>query len=402
MPELQTHAVTGALGYSGRYIAQRLLDKGHDVISLTSSSRKDSSLAEKIDTRPFHFDEPDKLTKALQGVSVLYNTYWVRFNHEMFTHSDAVRNTLVLFESAKQAGVERIVHISITNPSAESNLEYFREKAVLEKALIETGISYAILRPAVIFGKEDILINNIAWFLRNFPVFGVFGDGEYKIQPIYVDDLAGLAIDHGERRENIIVNAIGPETFTYKGLVEEICRALGINRKIMSISPWLGHLVAKIIGRLVGDVIVTRPEIEGLMSNCLYVDSTPTGTTALSKWARENAGLLGKHYHNELARRRRVKKPSEGGAEMRTTILEIYALIVCLPSIFCLSILASIGLYDIVQIIFPEFTLGGSGNIIAERQSALQSLVIVLISGAVSLAVFSLHWLIGNKAREAR
>ncbi len=303
MSELQTHAVTGALGYSGRYIAQRLLDKGHDVLSLTNSSRRDSILSGKIEAKPFNFNESDKLTDALRGVSVLYNTYWVRFNHEMFTHSEAVKNTLTLFESARNAGVERIVHISITNPSAESNLEYFRDKAVLEEALIETGISYAILRPAVIFGTEDILINNIAWFVRNFPVFGVFGDGEYKIQPIYVDDLAKLAIEQGESREDVIVNAIGPQTFTYKELVEEICRALGINRKIMSISPWLGYLVAKIIGRIVGDVVITEPEIKGLMANCLYVDSAPAGSTALSAWLKENAETIGKHYHSELARR---------------------------------------------------------------------------------------------------
>ena len=61
--------------------------------------------------------------------------------------------------------------------------------------MTKSGLSYAILRPAIFFGREDILINNIAWMLRRFPFMGVFGDGEYRLQPIYVDDLADLLID---------------------------------------------------------------------------------------------------------------------------------------------------------------------------------------------------------------
>jgi uncharacterized protein YbjT (DUF2867 family) len=101
----------------------------------------------------------------------------------LFNHADAIHNTLVLFNAAKAAGVRRIVHLSITNPSVTSPLEYFRGKAILEQALRELGIPYAILRPTVIFGKEDILMNNIAWVLRHMPFFGVFGDGTYRLQP---------------------------------------------------------------------------------------------------------------------------------------------------------------------------------------------------------------------------
>ena len=224
------HAVTGAYGYSGKYIAQRLLDEGNTVITLTNSLSRRNPFGDRIKAFPFHFDQPDLLTEQLRGVSVLYNTYWVRFNHRLFKHADAVRNTLVLFEAAKKAGVQRIVHVSITNPSEDSPLEYFRGKAVLEKALIASGVSYAILRPAVLFGKEDILINNIAWALRRLPVFGVFGDGQYRLQPIYVDDLASLAVEQGKKRENIVINAIGPESFTYRELVAKIGQLIGKER----------------------------------------------------------------------------------------------------------------------------------------------------------------------------
>src|SRR5260221_4438566 len=220
----EVHAVTGAFGYSGKYIAHRLLEAGEEVITLTNSLDRPNPFGERVKAYPFHFDDPTALAASLRGVSTLYNTYWVRFNHKTFNHDMAIANTLTLFAAARAAGVRRIVHVSITNPDPGSHLAYFKGKARLEQALIESGISYAILRPAVLFGKEDILINNIAWMLRRFPAFGVFGDGKYCLQPIYVDDLAQIAVEQGQRQENCIVQAIGPETFTYRELVKTIGR----------------------------------------------------------------------------------------------------------------------------------------------------------------------------------
>ena len=304
MGESQIHAVIGAYGYSGKYIAWKLLEKGHTVITLTNSLHRANPFGKKIRAYPFNFANPAELIESLKGVSVLYNTYWVRFNHKLFRHEDAVKNTLVLFASAKAAGVNRIVHISITNPSEKSHLEYFSGKAKLEKALIDSGLSYSILRPTVLFGKEDILINNIAWLLRKLPVFGVFGDGEYRLQPIYVNDLAALAVDEGESTENSIVNAIGPETFTYKALVETVGEIVGVKKPLISIPPCIGYLAGQLLGMLVGDVLITREEIEGLMADLLFVDSPPTGETKLTQWARKHAESLGRTYTSELRRRK--------------------------------------------------------------------------------------------------
>ncbi len=303
MFESETHAVTGAFGYTGKYIAQRLLQRGVHIHALTNSVKRVNSLGEQVKVYPFNFDKPELLTNSLRGVKVLYNTYWVRFNHKLFTHEDAVANTEVLFESAKRAGVERLVHISITNPSVESHLEYFSCKAKLETALKRSGMSYAILRPAVIFGAEDILINNIAWMLRKFSVMGVFGDGQYRLQPIYVEDLADLAVREGYSRENITVDAIGPETFTYRQLVETIAEIIGKKRPIVRVGPGLGYWIARLLGWIVGDVILTRGEIEGLMTELLYTESSPVGTTCLTEWIRQNRDQIGRKYSHELKRR---------------------------------------------------------------------------------------------------
>lgn len=300
----QIHAVTGAFGYSGKYIALKLLDKGFSVRTLTNSINRENPFGNRISVYPYNFDHPEKLVESLGGVKVLYNTYWVRFNHRLFTHADAVRNSLTLFEAAKKAGVERIVHVSITNPSSETNLEYFQGKAILEKALIDSGISYAILRPAVLFGKEDILINNIAWALRKLPVFGVFGDGNYGIQPVYIDDFADLAVKQGAAREDSIINAIGPESFTYKELVKTIGRLIGKNRPVISVPARIGYMFARVVGWLVGDTFLTWEEIKGLMAGTLAVDTPPTGSTKLTEWVASHSETLGRKYTSELARRK--------------------------------------------------------------------------------------------------
>lgn len=305
MHEKEAYTVTGAFGYSGRYITRMLLEEGLPVQTLTNSTGRENPFGNRIRVCPFNFHSPEKLTENLKGTKVLYNTYWVRFSYKnSFTHAEAVRNSLLLFDSAVKAGVEKIVHVSITNPSLDSDLEYFKGKAILENALMEAGVGYSILRPAVLFGREDILINNIAWFLRKFPFFGVFGDGAYRLQPIYVDDLARLAVEQGKSGDSSVIEAIGPETFTFRGLVKSIGGIIGKSRPIVSIPPAMGLVVSRAVGALVKDVVLTHDEIRGLMEDKLYVDAPSAGRTRLTQWAGDHASTLGLKYTSELARRK--------------------------------------------------------------------------------------------------
>jgi uncharacterized protein YbjT (DUF2867 family) len=296
-------AVTGAFGYSGRYITKRLLAAGHEVITVTNSIHRANPFGEKVTVHPFNFKEPGKLCDSLRGVQTLVNTYWVRFDHRLFTHGQAVANTKVLFNAARQAGVRRIVHVSITNPDSTSALPYFRGKAELESSLKGLGVSYCILRPTVLFGKEDVLINNIAWSLRHLPVFGVFGAGDYKLQPIYVDDLAESAARKAEGGGDEVLEAIGPETFTYRELVAGVRSALGVKRPIISVPPGLGYWGCRLVGLFVKDVVITREEIRGLMEGRLYVDAPSLGATRLTEWIDRHKDTLGRHYTSEMARR---------------------------------------------------------------------------------------------------
>ena len=305
------HVVTGAFGYSGRYIAQRLLDAGAEVRTLTNSPGRENPFGGRVEAHPLSFDEPAKLTESLRGAAVLYNTYWVRFNHRTFKHATAVDNTRRLFDAARAAGVGKVVHVSITNPSEDSPLEYFRGKALLERALVESGLPHAILRPAVLFGGPDILVNNIAWMLRRLPVFAVFGDGSYRLQPIFVEDLAELAVREGGGRDNTLTEAIGPESFTYRQLVQAIGRIIGKARPIVSVPPAVGYGLGRIAGAILRDVVITRQEITGLMAGLLHVDAPAAGRTKLTDWAARNADTLGTRYASELARRRDRKTAYE-------------------------------------------------------------------------------------------
>jgi len=296
-------AVTGAFGYTGKYIARRLLEAGQDVITLTGRpERALPEFAGRVRAFPFHFDEPKQLRASLEGVDTLYNTYWVRFDHGEQTFALAVENTRALFGAARAAGVRRVVHVSITNPSLDSPLPYFQGKAALEQSLIESGLSYAILRPTVIYGAEDILINNIAWILRHFPVFAIPGSGSYRLQPIFVEDMAELAVQAGLRTENLVSDAVGPDIFSFDELLDLLAGSLGSRALRLHLPAGLALALSRVIGTLLGDVVLTQDEIAGLSANLLVSSAPPSGWTRLEDWLKENRAAVGLRYASELKR----------------------------------------------------------------------------------------------------
>jgi len=295
-------AVTGAFSYSGKYVAQRLLARGEEVITLTSHPNRPDPFDGKVKAFPLDFNDEHGLTRALKGVDVLVNTYWIRFDYGQNTQSRAVENTRKLVNAASAADVKRIVHISITNPSADSPLPYFWGKAANEKAVIESGMAYAILRPTVLVGAEDILINNIAFLMQRFPFFGLPGDGSYRLQPICVDDLADLIVEGVYAKNNYVIDAVGPDNFTFKEMVELIGEKTGSKRLLISLPPKLALLAAQFLSLFLGDVLLTPEEVDGLMSGLLVSKEPPRGKTSLRDWLDANKGRVGQRYASELER----------------------------------------------------------------------------------------------------
>jgi uncharacterized protein YbjT (DUF2867 family) len=294
-------AVTGAYSYSGKYITRRLLAQGHDVLTLTGHPNRLDPFGGKVKAYPLDFDV-ESMARSLAGVDTLYNTYWIRFDYGANTQARAVENTARLFQAAAAAGVRRVVHISITNPSVDSPLPYFRGKALNEQALIQSGLSYAILRPTVLFGLEDILINNIAYLLRRFPVFALPGSGSYRLQPIFVDDLAALALEAGASNENLLWDAVGPEIFTFQEMARVIGQSIGHLRPLVPVPAGLALAASRVISAFVGDVVLTRDEVDGLMAGLLVSSQPPRATTHLADFLTANKNAIGMQYASELKR----------------------------------------------------------------------------------------------------
>lgn len=306
-----TVVITGAFSYTGKYATRLLRQRGMSVRTLTghpptsrlpSEQHSAGANTDAVEILPYSFDRPKELAASLLGASTLINTYWVRFPRGQVTFETAVHNSRILIQAAREAGVRRIVHVSIANASLDSPLGYYRGKALVEQAVRDSGLSYCIVRPTVIFGVEDILINNIAWFVRNFPVFGIPGDGKYSIRPIYVEDMARLLANAVEQKDNSEINAIGPETFPFEKLVRVIARALDRRVRLAHVPMPLAYASTALMGWFLRDVVLTWEEYRGLMDNLLAPQSPPTGQKQLTQWLAENADQVGRHYASEVAR----------------------------------------------------------------------------------------------------
>jgi uncharacterized protein YbjT (DUF2867 family) len=293
--------VTGAFSYSGAAIARELHAAGRQVRTLTGHPDRAPADTE-VEVRPLSFDDAAELTRNLQGAHTLYNTYWVRFARGRVDHDAAVANSRTLFHAAAAAGVRRIVHVSITHPSPDSPYPYFRGKAQVEQTLAETGVSHAIVRPAILFGGDGVLINNIAWLLRHLPVFAVGGDGGYRIRGIHVDDLARLCAGLGTGADDVVVDAVGPESLTFRELVDSVRSAVGSHALVVPVPGPLLVAASRALSFVLRDTLLTSEEYHAMAEGLADSDAPATGQIRLTDWITEHADDLGRRYANELDR----------------------------------------------------------------------------------------------------
>ena len=296
-----TDVVTGAFSYSGRSIARELVSAGRRVRTLTGHPERapagTSDAVHRMD-----FTDPAGLTQAMRGADTLYNTYWVRFAHGAIDHQGAVANSRVLFEAAKRAGIRRIVHVSITNPGLDSPFPYFRGKAEVECALADLGLPYAIARPAILFGGDGVLINNVAWLLRHLPVFPVGEGGGYRVRGIHVADLARLCVQLGTGSDSVTVDAVGPETLTFRQLVDAVRAAVGSHALIVPVPGAVLQVLARALGVFLRDQLLTGDEYRAMAAGLADSTAPATGQVVLSDWIARHGARLGRRYVNELRR----------------------------------------------------------------------------------------------------
>jgi len=292
--------VTGAFSFTGRYVAEGLLARGRRVRTLTRQRHPSHPLASKIEAAQLRFD--DSLVESLSGADTLYNTYWVRLERGQTTFARAVENTTRLVDAAGRAGVRRLVHISVANPSRASPFPYFRGKAETEEVVRESGLSYAIVRPTLVFGPGDILVNNIAWGLRHVPVFLVAGDGGYEVQPVSVRDTAAICIEAGAAHDDLVVDAAGPLRWSFEAFVRLIADAVGSRAWITHASPGVALATGRLAGLALRDVVLTSDELDALMTGLLVSAEPPRGRDRFDEWIAGNGRSVGRRYTSEVAR----------------------------------------------------------------------------------------------------
>ena len=294
--------VTGAFSYTGRFIARKLLDDGRRVRTLTNHPHRPGAQELEVDVAPLDFTDRTALVESLRGADVFYNTYWVRFYHGGIGFGDAVANTRILMSAAAEAGVRKVVHISVSNPSLDSHLDYYAGKARTEDLVRESGLPWAVVRPTLIFGPGDILINNIAWLLRNMPFFVIPESGRYRVQPVAGEDVAEIATWAAGQAENVVVDAAGPEVMTYAELVHSVAIAVRRRPRIVHLPSGLTLAAGDVVGLFMRDVLLTRQELEGLMQELLVSAEQPRGTHRVDDWLLRSADVLGRSYASELSR----------------------------------------------------------------------------------------------------
>jgi len=293
--------VTGAFSYSGAAIARELQAAGRRVRTLTGHPDR-APAGTAIEVRRLRFTNQARLAESLRGARTLFNTYWVRFAHGQVSHEQAVAQSRVLFQAAAEAGVRRVVHVSITHPDADSPYPYFRGKAAVEQALVDLGLSHAVLRPSILFGGNGVLINNIAWLLRRMPVFAVGGTGEYRVRPIHVDDLARLAVRAADSGQTEVIDAVGPDRPAFIELVRFIRDAVGSRSQVVRVPGSLIPPAARLLGLALRDTLLTAEEYQAMADGLADTEGPATGETSLMQWITEHKGTLGRTYANELTR----------------------------------------------------------------------------------------------------
>jgi uncharacterized protein YbjT (DUF2867 family) len=294
--------VTGAFSYTGRFIARKLLDDGRRVRTLTNHPQRPGAQELEVDVKKLEFADRAALVESLRGADVFYNTYWVRFRHGGIGFGDAVANTRILMSAAAEAGVRKVVHISVSNPSLDSHLDYYAGKARTEDIVRESGMQWAVVRPTLIFGPGDILINNIAWLLRRMPFFVISERGSYRVQPVAGEDVAEIATWAAAQRANLTIDAAGPEVMTYAELVDSVAIAVHRRPRMLNVPAGLTLAAGNVVGLFVRDILLTKQELEGLMEELLVSNEEPRGSRRVDDWLLRSADVLGRSYASELSR----------------------------------------------------------------------------------------------------
>ena len=254
---MSTILVTGASGFVGSHLLPELLRAGHPVVALVRSPasgekvtrRLPAALAANVELRIGDVDRPATLPAALAGVDAVVHLVaiprdWNGGKKLLAVNLDGTRN---LIEAMQASGVRRLVHLGALGVEDREELHYAKSKARAERAVMESGLDWTILKPSLLFGPGDGFFNIVADLVRLSPgIVPVPGDGKSRFQPVHVDDLALCLRLSLERPDTVghVFELGGPRTWTYREITAEVCRGTGRRRAIIPMPVALIKLVA--------------------------------------------------------------------------------------------------------------------------------------------------------------
>ncbi len=226
-------AVTGGTGFVGRNLVNRLLSDNHEITILANRQSAKELFGKKVRAVSGSVHNFSDLIPAFQESQVVYHLVGIIAETRKNTFEKTVaEGTKNIVAACREAGVKKIIYLSSLGTSANAQSAYHKTKYLAEQSVINSGLEWVIFRSSIIYGKGDGFLTIMSKIIRMLPFVPIFGDGEYKLQPIHINDLtevmAAAAMD--SRAVGQIIDLGGPEQLEYVQVINYLKQALGKKR----------------------------------------------------------------------------------------------------------------------------------------------------------------------------
>jgi nucleoside-diphosphate-sugar epimerase len=261
--------VTGATGFTGSHTAPLLLERYGQVTCLVRPSSDRAPVAlPGVTFVEGDLDDPASLEAALRGKDTLINIAYL-----IGRVRDGAKRVEGLVRACRAAGVERAVFVSSTSLFTTLQAPTREARRAAERAIFDSGLAFTILRPTMIYGTPaDRNLIRLVRFLHASPVMPVPGNGRFKQQPIFVEDLARAIVDciEVEGATGNAYNLSGAAPLTFNELIDETCRAMGVRRLRVHLPLAPARWAARWGRRLPRRLRVTEEQLERLNEDKVF------------------------------------------------------------------------------------------------------------------------------------
>jgi uncharacterized protein YbjT (DUF2867 family) len=257
--------ITGATGYIGRHLAARLAANGERPRCLVRNKRRAASIlpADKVELVEGDTTRPETLPAAVQGVDAIVHTAFITADRKQSVgnhyNETNVRGTANLVQAAKDAGVQRIIEVSGLGTKPDKPGSYMQGRYLAEKMVKESGLSWTIIQPSVLFGKDAPFIKGLTDLIRSAPVVPLIGGGSILFQPIYVEDVVTVIVKvledpSGTADKTYTIG--GPEYHSFTQIIDELLHTM---HKTRIKAPAPTQLVG--VGAAVMEAVLPKPPL---------------------------------------------------------------------------------------------------------------------------------------------